>query len=99
MKKGLQVRLVPLKAENNFDLDLNDLEAAIKQGDGLVYLATPNNPTGNVLVTRDQIEGLIQKYPKSTFWLDEAYVQYVDPAKHRYLADLVGQYPNVGAVY
>lgn len=95
MKKGLQVRLVPLKAENDFKLDLKDLEAAIKKGDGLVYLATPNNPTGQVLVSRDEIEVLIKKYPKSTFWLDEAYVQYVDPAKHRYVADLVAQYPNV----
>ncbi|MED5373427.1 MAG: histidinol-phosphate transaminase [Myxococcota bacterium] len=94
-KKGLSVRLVPLRPERDFKLDIGELEAAIKQGDGLVYLANPNNPTGNVLVTREQIVPLIKKYPKSTFWIDEAYVQYVDPAKHSYMPDLVGQFENV----
>ena len=91
---GLTVRLVPLSHHNDYALDIEQLEDAIRQGDGLVYLANPNNPTGNVLVTREQIEPLIAKYPGTTFWLDEAYVQYVSPHEHGYLVDLVAKYPN-----
>ncbi|HJN72503.1 MAG TPA: histidinol-phosphate transaminase [Myxococcota bacterium] len=92
---GLTVRLVPLSHEADYALDLGALEAAIQQGDGLVYIANPNNPTGNVLVTREQIEPLIARYTGSTFWLDEAYVQYLSPHEHDYLVDLVAKYPNV----
>lgn len=92
---GLTVRLVPLGPENNFKLDVAEIDARLKKGDGLVYIANPNNPTGNVLVTREQMEPLFAKYPKTWFWIDEAYVQYVDPNKHQYFSDLVPKYPNL----
>lgn len=95
MNSGLQVRLVPLRAEENFKLNLGLLTAAIDQGDGLVYLANPNNPTGNVLITRDELEPLLVKYPGTTFWIDEAYVQYISPERHKRVADLVTTYPNL----
>src|SRR6185295_15706242 len=57
--------------------------------------ATPNNPTGTVLITWEQLEPLLQKYPRSTFWIDEAYVHYISPTRHRYIAPLVAQYRNL----
>ena len=56
-----------------------------------------NNPTGNVLVTRDQIVPLLKRFPKSLFWIDEAYVQYVDP-EHRRFSDLVAKFVNLVVV-
>lgn len=92
---GLAVRLVPLRWQDNFRLDIGALTAAIEQGDGLVYLANPNNPTGNLLITREQLQPLLERFPRSTFWIDEAYVQYVSPARHRYIADMVVDHPNL----
>lgn len=91
----IRVEFVPLAAENGFTLDMKELDAAIGRRDGLVYIANPNNPTGNVLLSRDQLEPLLQRYPDSIFWIDEAYVQYVDPAEHRYVSDLVPKYDNL----
>ena len=95
IKQGLTVRLVPLLPASNYTLDIGQLEDAIKKGDGLVYIANPNNPTGNVLVSREQMEPLFQKYPNTTFWIDEAYVQYVSEGEHPRLVDLVAKYPNM----
>ncbi|MCP4915592.1 MAG: aminotransferase class I/II-fold pyridoxal phosphate-dependent enzyme [Proteobacteria bacterium] len=95
IKSGLTVRLVPLLPDNDYTLDIVELEAAIKKGDGLVYIANPNNPTGNVLVTREQMEPLFKRYPNTTFWMDEAYVQYVSEQDHPRLVDFVAKYPNV----
>ncbi len=91
---GLTVRLVPLSPDNDYQMDVGELEAAIQKGDGLVYLANPNNPTGNVLISREQLIPLLDRYPKTTFWIDEAYVQYVPPSEHPILADLVARYPH-----
>ncbi len=92
---GLTVRLVPLGPHNDFTLDPAEIDVRLQKGDGLVYIANPNNPTGNVLVSREQMEPLFAKYPDTWFWIDEAYVQYVDPAEHTYFSDLVTKYPNL----
>lgn len=91
----IRVEFVPLPHENGFKLDMKELDTAIGRRDGLVYIANPNNPTGNVLISREQLEPLLQRYPDSHFWIDEAYVQYVDPAEHRYVSDLVPKYDNL----
>ena len=92
---GLTVHLLPMGPENGFQIDVEEIDRRLQGGDGLVYIANPNNPTGNVLVTREQMEPLFKKYPKSWFWIDEAYVQYVDPNKHQYFSDLVPKYDNL----
>ena len=95
LELGLKVEQIPLDADDAFRLDLNLLEAAIKRNDGLVYITNPNNPTGNVQITRDQLIPLLERYPQSRFWIDEAYVHYVDPAEHSYISSLVARFPNL----
>jgi len=95
MKQGLKVSLIPIGPEDGFTLDLPALKAALSKHDGLVYLANPNNPTGNVLIQREELEPLLKAYPRSIFWIDEAYIQYVDPAVHKPISDLVPKYPNL----
>ena len=95
MNLGLTVRLLPLKPDNDFKLMVDDVEGVLKKGDGLVYICNPNNPTGQLMMERDEVEYLAKKYPSSLFWVDEAYVQYLDRAEHQYLSDLVPQYDNL----
>ncbi len=93
--RGLAVRWVPLTPESGFTLDMGQLEEQIEKGPGLVYIASPNNPTGNVLITREQLVALLEKYPRHTFWIDEAYVQYANPAVHSPVSDLVTRFDNL----
>ncbi|MCB9763671.1 MAG: histidinol-phosphate aminotransferase family protein [Alphaproteobacteria bacterium] len=94
-QSNLAVRFLPLRAEDDFRIRSEDLTAALDESDGMVYLPNPNNPTGRLLVDRAQIEPIIARYPRSTFWIDEAYVQYMPPELHQPLVDLVMKYPNV----
>ncbi len=92
---GLLVRPLPLGPANGFQLDPALIEAALERQDGLVYLPSPNNPTGTMMIGRDDLVPLLRRFPESRFWIDEAYVQYVEPNGQGYLADLVPQHPNL----
>jgi len=92
---GLKVALLPLSPDNGWQLDPEDIRKALKRHEGICYIVNPNNPTGNVLIKREQLVPLIEEFPRCRFWIDEAYVQYVDPAVHQPMADLVAQYGNV----
>jgi histidinol-phosphate aminotransferase len=61
--------------------DLDALAAAARRTDArLIWLCDPNNPTGS-LVQRDEWEGLLQAAPEScAVIVDEAYIDYADPA-------------------
>jgi histidinol-phosphate aminotransferase len=76
---GAQVLQVP-----SCDLrhDVDALAAAATESNArLVWLCDPNNPTGS-LVERDEWERLLAGIPEQcTIVVDEAYVEYVDPAR------------------
>jgi histidinol-phosphate aminotransferase len=61
--------------------DLDALAAAARRTDArLIWLCDPNNPTGS-LVQRDEWEGLLQAAPeRCAVIVDEAYIDYADPA-------------------
>ena len=92
---GLTLRFLSLSPHDGFRLDMGELRKTLHAGDAIVYIANPNNPTGRVLITRDELIPLLEAFPNSRFWIDEAYVHYVDPAEHTYVADLVTAYPNL----
>ena len=92
---GLQVHVLKTGPETDFALDVQELESILKKQDGLVYIANPNNPTGQLQLTRQQIIDLLERYPKSTFWVDEAYVQYMPPEIHQPVSDLVPAHKNL----
>ena len=77
---------------HTFDFEPNlvpDLDALDKALDmvrpNLVFLATPNNPTGSV-VNPDAMKEVMARHPDVLFVLDEAYIEY---ASVRSLADEV----------
>lgn len=92
---GLQVHFLPVGPDDDFKLDPRLIDATLRKGDGMVYIVNPNNPTGRVMITRDDLIPLLERYPESRFWIDEAYVQYVDPKTHRPVSDLVTKHPNL----
>ena len=77
-KVGLQIELLPLTPASGFKLNPEHIRAALKKRPGMVYITNPNNPTGDVLIRREDLVPLLNEFPESTFWLDEAYIQYID---------------------
>lgn len=47
------------------------------------------------MLERSEIIHLLDNYPDSIFWVDEAYVQYISKEEHQPLSDLVTKYPNL----
>ena len=92
--QGLTVHVMPTGPEVGFRVTADQIERHIKKQDGIVYIVNPNNPSGNVMIDRAELEPLIERYPRSTFWVDEAYVQYCEP-DHETFSSLVPKYPNL----
>jgi histidinol-phosphate aminotransferase len=83
---------VPLDAE--WQLDVDAMIAALSaHRPNLVFLATPNNPTGNAFRDEDIVR-LIQADPGALFVVDEAYGAFAG----RTLAGLCNEHPNVAAL-
>ena len=75
LKVGAVPRRVPL-VDDHYDLDA--LLAAIGPKTKLVYIATPNNPTGT-MTTREQLDGYFDRVPEHVLTvLDQAYFEYID---------------------
>ena len=49
---GAKLVKVPLKKENNYQIDMDDLKAAVTDKTKLLVMNNPNNPTGAVLQQR-----------------------------------------------
>jgi len=74
---GAKVVDVPLKAES-FALDLDGIVAAVNENTRLIWLCSPNNPTGTHIPVQ-QVEQLLSKLPEYVVVIyDEVYYQYVN---------------------
>lgn len=90
--RGLRVLEVPLDA--GWDLSVDALKSAIAVSPpSVVFIASPNNPTGNLMST-DRLEALLAAAPQALFVIDEAYIAYSD----RDQLDLYRRYPNVSVL-
>jgi len=86
---GLTYHAIPLLADN-FDLDLPAMLATIEQHQpSVIFLAYPNNPTGN-LFSETSIREVI-KAAKGLVVIDEAYAPFADAS----FIDSLGQYDNL----
>lgn len=88
--QGADVIEVPLGP--GFSLDAEGIaEAAAAQTVKLIFLCSPNNPTGNDL-DRDGILRLAQRLPQSVVVVDEAYIEFSDAES---LAGSIAAAPNL----
>lgn len=85
---GCSVCYAPLTAEN-FELDVEKISQFDEAK--LVFLCSPNNPTGNSLPLAD-IEKLAESMSDSLIVIDEAYIDFSDDASALRLLD---RYENV----
>lgn len=76
---GRPVIEVPLTAQWSYPVK-EFAAAAEKAGGGMIYLCNPNNPTGSI-TANDDIRWLVNNLPPDTvLFVDEAYLEFADPA-------------------
>lgn len=85
---GARIVEVPRDAANGFGVDLHGIERAVQEGASLVFLASPNNPTGNAL-SDAELEWLCAL--PALIALDEAYAEFMG----RSAVGLCARYPNL----
>lgn len=87
---GLKPVEVPL--DSAWDLDVAMVTRAIEvTRPNIVYVATPNNPTGN-RVSPDRLERIVETAKESLVVIDEAYIDYAGDSLRGWRA----RHPNVG---
>ncbi|MFF1439842.1 aminotransferase class I/II-fold pyridoxal phosphate-dependent enzyme [Streptomyces sp. NPDC058295] len=91
---GCRVDRFRLRREDGWRIDPDRLSAAVGSGRyDLVVVVNPNNPTGRH-APAVELRALIAAAPARTrWWIDEAYLGYVDPAES--LAGLAATDPRV----
>ena len=85
---NVEIRKVNLLS--NFQLDLNGIAEAIDEHTKLIFICSPNNPTGNSIVRTD-IETVLANF-NGLVVIDEAYINY---AKQRTFIKELTEYPNL----
>ena len=88
--QGAAVLEVPLR-QPDFGLDADGVLAAAA-GAKIVFLCSPNNPTGNLL-DRDAVVGIVRALERTALvCVDEAYIEF---SREGGLADLLTSLPNL----
>lgn len=90
--EGAEIREIPLINGNH---DLDAMINAIDGNTSVVWVCSPNNPTGTY-INRDQILAFLDQVPSNVIVvLDEAYYEYVDAADYYDSLELVKSNPNL----
>lgn len=90
---GAESVQIPLAADLGFDVDR--LIDAVTPRTNVVFLSTPNNPTG-VAATTKELARLVDGLPDDVIVVvDEAYREFLDPGFGDPIAELVPRFPNV----
>ena len=74
----------------NYQLDLDSIAEAIDSNTKMIFICSPNNPTGNSIIRTD-IETILTNF-KGLVVIDEAYINF---AKQRSFIKELTEYPNL----
>ncbi|MGF1843269.1 histidinol-phosphate transaminase [Vibrio clamense] len=86
---GVEQKTVPLTQD--WQLDINGIESNLESVK-LVFVCSPNNPTGNVIKRADIVRLLEMTKDKAIVVMDEAYIDFCPEVS---TVDLLEQYPNL----
>jgi len=85
---NIEIRQAPL--QENFQLDLEGIAENISQRSKIIFICSPNNPSGNLL-NRMDIESLLKSFNGIVF-VDEAYIDFANQVS---LIDLLDRHTNL----
>ncbi len=90
--QGARLVEVPTLAERDFAIDVDDMLAACDDDTRLIFVCSPNNPTGTTL-PRSELERLLAaRGERSAIVVDEAYVEFADAPS---VTELLGRFGNL----
>jgi histidinol-phosphate aminotransferase len=84
----VEVRSIPLLPD--FQIDLERISEAVDEHTKLIFLCSPNNPTGNCL-DREDVEIVLNNF-NGLVVIDEAYINY---SRYRSFIPDLTEYPNL----
>ncbi len=84
----IEIRKIPLTSM--FQIDLETLESSIDAQTKLIFICSPNNPTGNI-IDRETVMMILNNF-NGLVIVDEAYINY--SRQRSFIADLI-EYPNL----
>lgn len=92
LSTGAEAICAPAK---NYGHDLNAMRAAIRPDTRIIWIANPNNPTGNFL-PYPEVRAFLEMVPADVVVvLDEAYNEYLPPAERVDTATWIADFPNL----
>jgi histidinol-phosphate aminotransferase len=92
-KFGAKIKALPMTKDYKYDLPA--IKAAITPDVKLVYIVNPNNPTGTIVPTAELEAFCREVAPKVPVFIDEAYIDFFEPAERPKLGKLVSEGLNV----
>jgi len=95
LNKGNTI-LYPLKEDNNFTLDIDELILSIPKNTDMIILCNPNNPTGtatNIFKLETLLKHCLSE--KIYVMIDETYIEFTDTDKNISAVSLVSLYKNL----
>lgn len=90
--QGAETIEVPLIKSEGFVLDVKELLRAWEPSVKLIFLCSPNNPTGNALSKSDILSLCLFLNDKSVIVVDEAYIEFSNDES---LTNYISEYPNL----
>ncbi|MFN5422427.1 MAG: histidinol-phosphate transaminase [bacterium] len=84
------VKTVKVPLTQDFQIDLAALEQSIKPNTKIIWICSPNNPSGNA-IDRQDIEMILNNFDGLVV-VDEAYVNF---SKHQSFINMIDEYPNL----
>lgn len=90
--QGANIIEVATRAADDFAIDVDAVLAACDDSTRLIFICSPNNPTGTTLPRADLVRLLEQRNDLSAIVVDEAYVEFGDMPS---AIELLGLFPNL----
>ena len=90
--QGAEVREVSLPRDRDFSLDTNAVLEACDQQTRLVFVCTPNNPTGTTVARQTILDLLASRRRQSVIVVDEAYIEFSEAPS---CTELLDEYDNL----
>jgi len=93
--QGARLIEVATTREQDFAVDIDAMIQECDESTRLIFLCSPNNPTGNVIPRPDLLSLLESRANKSVVVIDEAYIEF---AQQPSIVELLDQYENLAVL-
>jgi histidinol-phosphate aminotransferase len=90
--QAAEARIAPLSIERGFAVDWQMLTDQCDENTRIVFLCSPNNPTGNLIPESEILEFTESRSGMSVVVVDEAYIEFSGQSS---IADKIGRHDNL----